>query len=295
MKAGTGVLVAKPDLSFESFAEDVFLRYSRNWKPGTLAVNRIYLRNQILPFFRGRSVAEIRQADVRSWMASLAAVPAAANRSLPVLSIIMEQAELYGVRSPDSNPCRGVQRFPQPGRERFLKQDEMRNLGSALSASQEANPILAALVKLLILTGCRQGEIRTLRWQDYRQGGIFLGDSKTGPRRVWLSSPAAEVLEHLPKIASWTFPGANQDQPMPTETLYRYWRCLRSSAGLADLRLHDLRHNYASFASRRGETVPTIARLLGHRNPSTTLKYTHLADGALREAAEKVGAALCLK
>ena len=295
MKAEAVVLEAEPNPSFESFAEDVFRRYRRNWKPGTLAVNRIYLRNQILPWFRGRPVAEINHGDVQSWMASLVAVPAAANRSLPVLSTIMEQAELYGLRSPDSNPCRGVQRFLQRGRERFLTQDEMRNLGSALLAGEEANPMPAALVKLLILTGCRQTEIRSLRWRDYRQGGIFLSDSKTGPRRVWLSSPAAQVLDNLPKIAAWVFPATDQDRPMPTETLYRYWRSLRSSAGLEDLRLHDLRHNYASFALHLGETVPTIARLLGHRNPSTTLKYTHLAGGALREAVEKVGAALCFK
>ena len=258
-----------------------------------MAVNHIYLRNQILPWFRGTPISKITQSDVRSWMTSLNAVPAAANRSIPILSTIMGQAELYGHRPPESNPCRDVPRYRLNGRERFLTQDEMGRLGSALAASERTSRTPAALVRLLALTGCRQSEIRTLRWRDYREGKLFLADSKTGPRCVWLSSPAEDVLKQLPKTAQWVFPASRQDCPLPAETLYRFWRQLRSSSNLKDLRLHDLRHNFASFALRRGETVPTIARLLGHRNPSTTLKYTHLADDSLREAVEKVGDALC--
>ena len=277
---------------FDMVAEEVFRRYGRHWKPRTLAVNRSYLRNQILPWFGDRPVAAINRSDVQRWFAGLHATPAAADRSLPVLSTIMRQAEVYGHRPDDSNPCTGLRRYRRRGRERFLTVDETRRLGEALAAREAAAPLPATAVRLLLLTGCRQSEIRTLQWRDYRSGHLFLPDSKTGPRTVWLSSAARLVLEDLPRTSDWAFPAATGASPMSTETLYRFWRTLRTAADLRGLRLHDLRHSYASFALRRGETVLTIGRLLGHRDPATTLKYTHFADSIVREAAEAVGAAL---
>ena len=277
---------------FEVVAEEVFRRYGRNWKPRTVSVNRSYVRNQILPWFRHRPIAEITRSDVQSWMASLHATPAAADRSLPVLSVIMRQAEIYGYRMENSNPCTGVRRYRPPARERFLTTDETRRLGVALAAREADSPVRAAAVRLLLLTGCRQGEIRELQWQDYRSGHLFLRDSKTGPRTVWLSSPARAVLDRLPRTARWVFPTANGLGPQSTGMLDRFWRTLSEAAELSGLRLHDLRHSYASFALRHGETVLTIGRLLGHRDPATTLKYTHFADAMARDAVEAVAAAL---
>ncbi len=277
---------------FETVAEEVFRRYGRRWKPRTLAVNRSYLRNQILPWFRGRRVAGITRRDVQRWFAALHATPAAADRSLPILSTIMRQAEVYGCRPADSNPCTGLRRYRRRGRERFLTVAETRRLGAALGAREPSAPLPAAVVRLLLLTGCRQSEIRTLRWRDYREGHLFLPDGKTGPRTVWLSSAARLVLARLPRTHRWVFPASKGDGPLSTETLYGCWRAVRAAAGLPDVRLHDLRHSYASFALRRGETVPSIGRLLGHRDPETTLKYTHFADALAREAVETVGAVL---
>ena len=277
---------------FRTVADEVFRRYARTWKPGTLTVNRSYLRSQILPWFGDRPVGDITPADVQRWFAGLHRTPAAADRSLPVLSTIMRQAEVYGYRPEGSNPCTGLRRYRRRGRERFLTVDETRRLGAALAARAAAAPLGSAVVRLLLLTGCRQSEIRTLRWQDYRAGHLFLRDSKTGPRTVWLSSSARLVLDGLPRTSGWLFPAATGAGPMSTETLYGFWRVLRAAADLPDLRLHDLRHSYASFALRRGETVLTIGRLLGHRDPATTLKYMHFADTVVREAVETVGAAL---
>ena len=277
---------------FETVAEEVFRRYGRAWKPRTAKVNRSYLRNQILPWFRGRPIGDITRGEVQRWFAALHATPAAANRSLPILSVILRQAEIYGHREDDSNPCAGLRRYPERGRERFLTDDDIRRLGARLAAHEAAAPLAVSVVRLLLLTGCRQSEIRTLRWSDYREGHLFLRDSKTGPRTVWLSSAARSVLDGLPRTAEWTFPAPTGGGPMPTETLYRCWRVVRAAADLPDVRLHDLRHSYASFALRRGETVMTIGRLLGHRDPATTLRYTHLADPMVRAAAEAVGAAL---
>ena len=230
------------EISFEAVAAEVFRRYGRNWKPQTMAVNRAYLRNQIMPFFRGRPVTDITRRDVQSWFAGLHSTPAAADRSLPILSLILRQAEIYGHRPENSNPCTGLRRYRRRGRERFLTAGETRCLGAALVAQEPITPLPVAVVRLLLLTGCRQSEIRTLQWQDYREGRLFLRDSKTGPRTVWLSSAARSIVDGLPQTDRWLFPAFRGSGPMRTETLYRCWRTLCSDAGLPGVRLHDLRH-----------------------------------------------------
>ncbi len=278
--------------TFEAVAEEVFRRHGRIWKPQTTKVNRAYLRNQILPWFRGRPLSDITRREVLSWFSTLKATPAAANRSLPILSVILRQAEIYGYRPDGSNPCTGLRRYRERGRGRFLSGDEFRRLGAALAAHDAGAPLAVSVVRLLALTGCRQGEIRTLRWPEYREGHLFLADSKTGPRTIWLSSIARKVFQGLSRRSEWVFPAPSGSGPMPTETLYRCWRLVRAAANLPDVRLHDLRHSYASFAMRRGETVLTIGRLLGHRDPATSLRYTHVGDPMVRRAAEIVGTAL---
>ena len=287
-----GDSLARRPIPFETVAEEVFRRYGRAWKPATLKVNQVYLRNQIMPQFRGRSVADITRGEVQEWFGKLHATPAAANRALPILSVIMRQAEVYGHRPEGSNPCTRIRRYPERRRERFLSPAEVRRLGHLLAQAETRTPLQVAIVRLLILTGCRQGEIRTLRWDDYREGHLFLRDGKTGPRTVWLSSAARRVLDRVPRTCGFVFPAVAGTGPMSTETLYGPWRRLRVSAGLPDLRLHDLRHTYASFALQRGETVVMIGRLLGHRDPDTTLRYTHFGDAMLRRAVETVAKAL---
>ena len=115
---------------FEAVAETVFERYRRLWKPRTLDVNRCYLKNQILPRFHGRQVADIDRRDIRDWFASLRATPVAADRSMPVLSVIMREAEAMGLRPKGSNPCLGIRRYRRKGRARFLSDDEIRRLSA---------------------------------------------------------------------------------------------------------------------------------------------------------------------
>ena len=277
---------------FDLVAEAVFQRYERVWKPQTFYVNRCYLRRQILPTFAGRQTADITRQDVQRWFASLRTTPVAADRSLPVLSVILKEAELLGYRPAGSNPCRGIRRYRRKGRERFLSDDEIRRVATTLSAHETRWPLEVAAVRLLLLTGCRKGEILTLRWSDYRDGHLFLRDSKTGPKTVWLSSAAHRVLDRIPRTSTSVFPLRHADQPQSRSWLTRFWHRIRVETDLSDVRLHDLRHSYATFALRRGENVLAIGRLLGHVNPDTTLKYTHLADATVRQAAETVGAAL---
>ncbi|MDE0407061.1 MAG: tyrosine-type recombinase/integrase [Alphaproteobacteria bacterium] len=277
---------------FEAVAETAFRRHERVWKPGTLAVNSCYLRNQLLPHFAGRPVADIDRQEVRNWFARLRATPVAADRSMPILSVIMREAEAMGLRPEGSNPCRGIKRYRRKGRERFLSDDEIRRLSARLTAHADKRPMEVAVVRLLLLTGCRKSEIRTLQWSDYRDGNLFLRDSKTGPRTVWLSEPARAVLDGIRRKGRWMFPAPEGDRPRSAAWLDYFWFMLRAEAGLEDVHLHDLRHTTASLALRQGETVLAIGRLLGHRRPETTLKYVHLADAMVRDAVEIVGAAL---
>ena len=283
---------APPDTAFETVGAEVFRRYARNWKPSTLKVNQGYYRNHILPWFEGHSIADITAHDVRRWFASLHETPVAADRSAPILSVIMRQAEVYGYRPDGTNPCAGIKRNRRQGRERFLSTEEIRRLGEVLARHEADDPRAAAIIRLLLLTGCRKGEIVTLKWSFYREGKLFLPDSKSGPRTVWLSSAACAILDGLPRKTTWVFPSPRTDSFLTAAAVGLVWYRVRAEAGLTDVRLHDLRHSYASMALAQGETVLTIGRLLGHRDPATTLKYTHLSDSMVREAVDAVGAAL---
>ena len=292
IRRGEPVPTPPEEAFFETVAETVFREHERVWKPRTLEVNRGYLKKQILPRFEGRNIADIDSREVRSWFASLAATPVAADRSMPILSVIMREAERMGLRPEGSNPCRGIRRYRRKGRERFLSDDEIRSLSAVLSERARRQPSEVAAVRLLLLTGCRKSEILTLRRSDYREGHLFLRDSKTGPRTVWLSRPARAILDRLPRSGRWVFPAPRAEGPRSAAWLGCFWRDARAEAGIGDVRLHDLRHTHASIALRTGATVLAIARLLGHADPRTTLKYTHPADATIAEAAEIVGRVL---
>ncbi len=277
---------------FEVVAEEVFCRYGRHWKPGTMKVNRNYLRSTILPRFRGRNIADITKRDVQDWFASLRATPVAADRSAPILSVIMRQSEIYGYRPEGSNPCTGIRRYRRKGRERFLSATELRRLARILEDHEDRHSRSVAFIRLLLLTGCRKGEIVTLQWPDYREGRLFLRDTKTGPRTVWLSSPARDILHGLPRQAKWVFPSPQGPRPLSLTMFERFWWRVREEADIGDVRLHDLRHTYASIAIMGGESITTTARLLGHNDAQTTLKYAHLSDRSVREATDTLGSIL---
>ena len=275
---------------FETVAEEVFDRYGRRWKPRTIEVNRDYLRRQILPCFAGRPIGEITKEDVRAWFRGLHATPAAANRSAPILSVIMQQAEAWGYRPENSNPCAGIRRYRQGRSERFLTPEEYRRLARVLGRRATDRPLHVAAVRLLLFTGCRKSEILTLQWSSYREGRLYLPDSKVGPRTVWLCEAARDVLERLPRSSEFVFPVA--DLRAPWQWLDHFWHGVRDKAGLQDVRLHDTRHSYASHAVMNGVPVPVVSRILGHSNVRMTLRYAHLGDREIEAEAERIGEAI---
>ena len=196
---------------------------------------------------------------------------------------------LYG-----DNPARGVKKAPVRKAERYLSEAEIAQLAEALDAEAQnsGNPYPTSAIKLLLLTGCRKGEIINLRWDhvDFERECLRLPDSKTGAKVVYLNAPARALLCELPRIAntSRVVPGARADSSGPA--IDKVWSRVRTAAGLGDVRLHDLRHSFASVGAAGGLSLPVIGALLGHKHTSTTARYAHLSADPLRAANDTVGA-----
>lgn len=204
----------------------------------------------------------------------------------------MSWAEDAGFRPYGSNPCRGVAKYRVNNRERFLSEDEFARLGSMLtSLEEEEGAFVIAAVRLLLLTGARLNEILTLSWSwvDLERKLLLLPDSKTGQKAIRLNDAAVDVLKALPRLKSspHVFPGRKAGEHIVN--LQKPWRRIREAAGLEDVRLHDLRHSFASVAAASGASLQMIGKLLGHTRPQTTARYAHLADDPTRELNDKVG------
>jgi integrase len=235
----------------------------------------------------------VTEADVLRFHNALSNVPYEANRALAVLSKLMSFAEQQGVRPRGSNPCRGIAKFKEHRRERFLSLHEFAKLADVINAvetSGRMSPFVLAAIRVLILTGARREEIRTLRWEyiDVTRGMAFLPDSKTGKKILYLPPPVLYILSALPKMAGnpCVFPGV---QGQPIRDLQGPWEALRTMAGMPQLRIHDLRHSYASLLAASGTPPLVIGKLLGHRHVTTTARYAHFADDPLRLASEHAG------
>lgn len=262
------------------------------WKPSTLEIHDIYRRTHLEHAFAGKFINEISHADAARWHATLtrSAGPGAANRAMEILKAMFSKAEAWGYLPEHSNPFRGVKRNRGRKIERFLSKAEMARLGTALAQHRTDKPNEVAVISLLALTGCRRGEILNLTWGEVQGRKLKLTDSKTGPRIVWLGEEARAILDGLPRDKKNR--RVFQFDVLPVSAIEWFWRMLRVEAGIEDVRLHDLRHNYASLAARSSETLPMIGRLLGHSQIMSTHRYAHLDDQGLLEAASLVGGAV---
>ncbi|MDE0453707.1 MAG: tyrosine-type recombinase/integrase [Gammaproteobacteria bacterium] len=271
---------------FADFAEEFMRRRAHRWKLSTRQSNRHLLERYLVPFFGAMHVARIGRADVRRWFDSLSGSPGSANRTLPVLSVMLRQAELWGFRPQGSNPCRNMRRYKTTPRERFLSLDELKRLGFVLDHAEDTQA--AAAIRMLLFTGARSSEITGLKWEWIRGTRAVLPDSKTGPKAIQLPPPARAVLNGLPRKSEYVFPNPTDDAPM--KNLGKRWRKLRDLAGLDDVRIHDCRHTFASHAVMSGLDLYTVGRLLGHADVASTERYAHLADEHVRSAAGRISA-----
>jgi integrase len=265
-----------------------------NMKPRSLADVRKILRLHLLPALGRHKLREISRTDVHQLHTSLKDRPFMANRTLGLLKSMLKCAERWGYwEGPD--PCVAAKRFREPSRERLLSPAEYEKLGRTLRETEEAQPesrYAVGAIQLLMLTGCRKGEILTAKWDyiDWERRELMLPDSKTGPRHVALNAPALQVLEQLrewSRGSPWIIQGGSPAVHLPD--LARPWGEIRRAAGLEDVRIHDLRHAFASAGAQAGLSLPLIGALLGQTQVSTTERYSHFDGDAKHSAGEVVG------
>lgn len=259
--------------------------------------DEILWRRHLLPSFGRVKVAALSRERIREWHAAHPK-PATANRALEVLGVAMGLAEEWGWRPAGSNPARGIKAHPERQRRRYATPDELAQLRAALQRWEAAGPLamrwrFAQLVRLLLLTGARLREVMNAQWSEIDWGrGVLRVPAergKTGAAEVRLSDRALAILgelrskigEQLPENR-WIIPGETGDRPLVGYR--RMWLALLEEAGVADLRIHDLRHTFASYALSGGQTLGTVGQLLGHRSAQTTSRYAHLIDDAARRA-----------
>ena len=250
-------------------------------KPSTAREYRRALELFIYPAMGNHKIIDVARADIAKLHHGLRHVPYQANRTLGVLSKLFTLCEVWNLRPDGSNPCRHVSKFREEKRERYLSAAELRRLGETL-AQMEASGLETAFVvaafRLLILTGCRLGEIQTLRWSYVVGRYLELPDTKTGARRIPLPPAAQDVLAALPRLDGNPFVIAGAIDGQHVTDLQKPWRRIRAAAGLEDVRIHDLRHTYASNAVANGMPIQMVGKLLGHTQIQTTMRYAHLAD-----------------
>lgn len=264
-------------------------------KPSTAKDYASSIRRMIRPAIGTFKVTDVLRKDIANLHYRYRETPIQANRMLSVLSKMFNMAEMWGLRPDGTNPCRHVPKYKENKRERYLSEAEIQILGDVLSLCERdgsETPHVAAAFRLLLLTGCRLSEIQTAKWDYVTDRGLELPDTKTGKRCIPMPSAARAVLSALPRTSDNPYIIEGKLLGSHVTDLQRPWRRIRELAGLSDVRIHDLRHTYASIAVSGGMPIQMVGRLLGHTQIQTTLRYAHLADDPVRAAAEENSAVI---
>jgi len=307
--------------TFGDVAEDFLsLHVATKRKSRTGAEYRRILKTIVLPAVGSKRIIDVQRADVATLHGKLVATPYEANRALALISAMWNWAARHGDVSLADNPSKGIERYPEHGRERYLTSAELARLGAALAEGEtiglpyavdeekpaakhapkpdkrrtKLDPFAVAAIRLLILTGARLREILDAQWQhvDLERGVIFLVDSKTGRKPIYLSAAAQSVLASLPRVSGNPHIIAGEREGAPRADLKKPWAAVCKAAGLDGVRLHDLRHSFASIGAGASMGLPVIGKLLGHSQAATTHRYAHLDADPLRRAVETIGATI---
>jgi integrase len=266
-------------------------------KESTAKGYRRMLDRVIIPSLGRHRVSEVTRADIAKLHHDMRHIPYDANRCLEIVSKMFNLAEMWGLRPDGTNPRKHIRKYPEEKRERFLSAAELKRLGEVLREMEDEGielPSAIGAVRLLVLTGCRLSEIMRLKWGyvDFDAGALRLPDSKTGAKTIHLGQQAVDVLGALepvegnPWVIIGNIPGA------PLCDLQPFWQRVRARSGLKDVRIHDLRHTFASAAVAAGQGLQMIGRLLGHTQVQTTARYAHLAVEPIKIAANQVSSTL---
>jgi integrase len=290
-------------------------------KPRTADLYAMYFRVHVRPVLGSKRAREVTSAEVGTLHRKIGTkTPVTANRVVALLSSLFSWAAGVGKVPKDLNPARGITRYREQGRERFLSGEELARLGDALREAEtvgvpwvvdesspkakhvrkdnrrsRVSPYATAALRLLLLTGCRLREILNLRWEEFdrERGMLLLPDSKTGRKPVVLSGAAIAVLESIPRAGDYVIAGLRPENAR--HDLKRPWEAIRHRAGLGPIRLHDLRHTFAATGAGSNLGLPVIGKLLGHKRAETTSRYAHIAADPLKTAADAIAAKLAAK
>ena len=285
-------VVVKSTPTMNDFVATHFDDLARVWKPSTAKRNANAWRIDLAEHFGEVLVADVSKAEVVRWRDACAGEKEARfNRAVPVLAALLKYAEALRMRRKGSNPCRGMPRYKRQAMERYLTPREYARIGAELRACENEAPEQVAVIRLLLYTGARRSEIEKLRWDWVKPPRLVLPDSKTGPKLIWLNSQALAVLEGIEQRSDcpFVFPDRTGTRPI---NVGMWWSKFRRRCALPDVRIHDLRHSFASTAIMDDVPLATIGKLLGHVLPETTAKYAHLADEFVADAAQRVSGSL---
>jgi integrase len=282
--------------SMASLCDRFLMEYAEHHcKPSTCKGYEIVIRTCIKPKLGTRKIADITRPEIVEFHHGLRDRPYMANRAVSILSKMFNLAEDWGLRIDGANPARRIKKFREEEKKRYLSDAEQARLGQTLAEALETGqetPYAVSAIYLLMLTGCRLGEILTLRWDYVTAHHLELPDSKTGRRRIPLPREAYDVIMSLPRRDDNPYVILGDTEDGHLINLQKPWRRIKAKAGLDDVRMHDLRHTYASVAVMSGIDPFLLKEIMGHKNLQTTLRYSHFADEAVQRAAGSVASRL---
>lgn len=293
----------KSSILFKDFWDIFEEKYIQlNHKPKTILKDQYRVKKYIIPFLGKKVLSTIERKDILDFCDYMSHVPGALSRSLGLLSCAFNQAELWEYRRSGSNPTVGVKKQASKKMERFLTTQERERIESFLSQYQTNSPVTKSKIKalqLLLYTGCRESEITQLKWDEVNLEDkyLYLKDEssksngrsiKAGTRTVPLNPRALKILHGVDRNDLNPYVFGGEKFGCAIYGVGNFWISLRGKLGLEDVRLHDLRHSFASFALKQGVDLYTVSKLLGHKNIATTTRYAHLELDHLKEATNKI-------
>jgi integrase len=285
----------------------------------TAALYECLLRKHALPTLKHRIAQTITRDEIARLHLDMQDTPYSANRLIAVIASLYTFAAKSGLVPERFNPANSIEKYPEEGRERYLTGEELERLGAALHEGatigipwnvdrdkpgakhlpkdpdklrERLDPYAVDAMRLLLFTGARLREILHLRWEfvDLERGMIFLPTSKTGRKTIVLNAAALDIIANLRELkrsSPYVIAGASDDKPRAD--LKKPWDAVRRRAGLEGVRLHDLRHTFASLGAGASLGLPIVGKLLGHAQPQTTARYAHLDADPLRRASNLIG------
>lgn len=284
----------------KQLAEDFLKAKEKVLRPRTMKDYReFFFKKHIVPKFGNLKIDSIGKKEIENFHRSFSETPRMGNRILEIMRVMFNTAVSWEIL--EKNPTQGIKKFPEHKRERYLSEDEISRLTNVLDA--EPNQMSANIIRLILLTGSRKGEVLSARWQDF-EGEVWAKPAfltkQNKISRIPLSEEAVDILQKMKtkivtekKLATFTdnrivsteqYLFYNTQTKTHQKDIKRFWLEVCKKAKIKDATIHDLRHTFASVLVSNGVGLEVIGKLVGHSNIRTTQRYAHLANSSLKQA-----------